>query len=49
MRDDIGLIFAVVQLCTADGRKMALDDNLSLKLIRCHHSLITKISYNHAL
>ena len=51
------LIFAVVQLCTAEkvvyGRKMTLDDNLSLNpkamksLLnpnRCHHPLITQLS-----
>ena len=35
------LIFAVVQLCTAEyvvyGQKMTLDDNLSLNLNLCHH------------
>ena len=39
------LIFAVVQLCTADyvkkGWKMILKDNLSLNLNRCHHPFIT--------
>ena len=42
------LIFAVVQLCTAEyvfyDQKMTLDDNLSLNLNRCHHPLITQLS-----
>ena len=43
------LIFAVVQLCTAEyvvnGRKMTLDDNLSLNPNQCHHRLINQLSY----
>ena len=42
------LIFTVVQLCTAEyvvyGRKMTLDDHLSLNPNRCHHPLITQLS-----
>ena len=42
------LIFAVVQLCTAEyviyGRKRTLDDNLSLDPNRCHHPLITQLT-----
>ena len=41
------LIFAMVQLCTAEyvvyGRKMTLDDNLSLNPNRCHRPLITQL------
>ena len=41
------LIFAVVQLCTAEyvvyGQKMTLDNNLSLNSNRCHHPLITQL------
>ena len=53
MGDDIGsgcgfLVFAVVQLCTAYyvvyGRKMTLDDNLSLNPNRFHHPLITQLT-----
>ena len=43
------LIFAMVQLCTADyvvyGRKMTLDDNLSLNPNQCHHPLITQLTW----
>ena len=42
------LIFAVVQLCTAEyavyGQKTTLDDNLSLNLNRCHHPIITQLT-----
>ena len=42
------LIFAVVQLCTAEyvvyGRKTTLKDILSLNPNRCHHPLITQLS-----
>ena len=45
------LIFAVVQLCTAEyviyGRKMTFDNNLSLNPNRCHHPLITQLSMKH--
>ena len=44
------LIFTVVQLWTAEyvvyGRKMTLDDNLSLNPNRCHHPLITQLYSN---
>jgi len=42
------LIFAVVQLCTAEyvrlGQKTTLKDNLSLNPNRYHHPLITQLS-----
>ena len=43
------LIFASEQLCTAEyvvyGRKMTLDDNLSLNPNQCHYPLITQHSH----
>ena len=43
------MIFAVVQLCTADNvaydQKLTLDDNLSLNSNQCHHPLITQLSW----
>jgi hypothetical protein len=55
MGNDMGLgcfvlIFAVVQLCTAEYveevQKMISKDNLSLILNRCHHPLITQVNLN---
>ena len=47
------LIFAVVQLCTAEyviyGRKTTLDDNLSMNPNQCHHPLITQLTFNTSL